>query len=105
MEPFELEHIKTGGDEMSYYSVKMNQEMTVRQLCDYALAHKNEWGYVEIFKDSPFLPLRSFEYRCGKEVKNTLTDEDMNSVIVSMSASGGWSRMDYTIKESNLKAK
>lgn len=91
MKPIEFTESKGPfGDECSLYKVKVRKQMSVRDLIDYVLAENGEWGYI-------VLNTHRLEYRHGRIVSDTLTDEDKQTEIKDMFAYGGWSRMDYKV--------
>ena len=94
-----LEFIHTGGpygDETSTYNVKINKEKPIiRDIINYVLNETREWGYI-VINDN--MPNYDFEYRYGFIVKDNIPEEIKNTEIESITASGGWSRMDYYIK-------
>lgn len=84
------------GDETSSYDVKVNKKfVTVNDIINYVLDKKYEWGYICI--NSHGLT-EDFEYRYGTIIKDNIPEEIKSSNINSITASGGWSRMDYYIK-------
>ena len=83
------------GDDTSTYDVKVNKDgATVTDIINYALSKKEDWGYVCI--DSFFSDKR-LEYRYGIIISDNISSEDKNKVVKTITASGGWSRMDYII--------
>ena len=83
------------GDETSRYDVKVNKDgATVTDIINYALSKKEEWGYVCI--DS-FFSNKRLEYRYGSIISDNISSEDKNKVVKTITASGGWFRMDYII--------
>lgn len=82
---------RTGGDETAPYDVFMEQECTVEDFIT-AVLNMKEWGYIRI------KGYGSIEYRQDKIVSTSLTNDDMAMVIKSVSAAGGWSRMDYYLE-------
>lgn len=80
------------GDCTSSYKVT-DFPTTVGELLKYILEHKkDEWGYIYISNYRN----KVAEYRCGTIVK-PLSDEYKDVRISSLSADGGWSRMDYIV--------
>ena len=88
-----------GSDCTCAYSVKFFGQLTVKQLIKEILSRK-EWGYVDFF-----LSCRKEDNNCsGVEYKyNELLHPDENFkeiqdyLVVSISAAGGWTRMDYQV--------
>lgn len=81
---------RTFGDETAGYSVTLDKEYTVSELFNEILSKKSDWGYFTV-KGSI-----SSEYRWGNIISN-IKQEDSEKKVLSVSASGGWSRMDYVI--------
>lgn len=86
-------------DATSIYDIRINGDITVKELIDRVLSEKKEWGYI-IIDDK-----RKFEYRYGKVVSNKFTDKELNYVIKNMIWTGGWSRSDYVIFKDKQKPK
>ena len=81
-----------GGDATCGYYVELEKEYTVKEFIETVLnERKNEWGFFNI-KGS-----LSCEYRYGELVSDTGLQEIGHRKINKVSASGGWSRMDYQI--------
>lgn len=94
-----LEFIRTGGpygDCTSKYDIKINKEKPIiRDIINYVLNEKQEWGYI-IINDNRLTD--DFEYKYGVIVKDNIPEEIKDTNIESITAIGGWSRMDYYIK-------
>ena len=93
----------TGGDETAPYDVSDYQAKTIVEFIHEVLAQSpNEWGYIEV-KDGPaceeFHWRTRIEYRYG-ELLNDIPEAWLYRKIVSVTAAGGWSRMDYLITPS-----
>ena len=85
------------GDETAPYEVTDYKAQTVADFVDEVLREKpREWGYISVFEGCFFNAPRC-EYRDGK-LLSTLQDNELQKIIVSVKAEGGWSRMDYYIK-------
>ena len=83
------------GDDTCSYDVKVNKNgATVTDIINYALSRKQDWGYVCI---GSFFSDKRLEYRHGTVISDNISSEDKNKVVKTISASGGWSRMDYII--------
>jgi len=80
----------TRGDCMSGYEVILDKDYTVKELLDEVLSRTGEWGYFCVKNGS------SIEYRYGKCL-SALSGIDSQKQVSSVNASGGYSRMDYTI--------
>ena len=99
MKLFELEH-KGGpfGDACTLYKMVFPQETTVRELIDYVIKQfKNEWGNIDIGQWPPHM-LR-LEYRYGRIISDEIPEYMKDSVILDADAYGGWTNMNYIIKE------
>lgn len=83
------------GDACAPYEVLLNRESTLRDLVDYIIQNDREWGYVTIYG---MVDDQKLEYRYGKILKNEFTENELNSVLLSVGSCGGWSRMDYVVK-------
>ena len=86
----------TGGDETAGYDVILDKDYTVQTLIDEILLNKNEWGKISIDGYD------SCEYKKG-ELLSQLGNNTLTKSVDKVTASGGWSRMDYfvTISKSN----
>ena len=87
------------GDCTSRYNV-IDFPQTVREFVYEVLKDPKEWGYIGIRNSD--LPFKVFgnpniEYAYGKLKAENFSDEWLNRKIVSVRASGGWSRMDYLL--------
>jgi hypothetical protein len=87
---------KTSGDETTPYTVSLNKECTVGEFIDCVLK-RNEWGYIGLKSYGHIFGSPNCEYRGDKIVKTEFTDEILSQKVLTVSASGGWSRMDYLI--------
>ena len=100
-----------GSDECAGYEVILDKPCTVKEFIDMALKEKdNEWGQFHIVKPHILAsyPLPSniaatAEYSSGKlKTENTIPEKYLSKTISKITASGGWSRMDYYIKVKNF---
>lgn len=83
----------TGGDCCAGYKVEFSKEYTVREFIKEVLEkYPGEWGYFEL-KNLNI----STEYNRGRLLKLKFADAILDSKIVRAYASGGWSRMDYSL--------
>ena len=93
---FELIH--SGGpysDETSSYKVKLNGEYTVKSFIQEVLS-KKEWGYIGIDDGNTIFGNPRIEYHSNVALQD-MTEEYLRLKVISVRASGGWSRMDYLI--------
>ena len=90
------------GDCTCGYKVLLDKEYTVQEFVDTVLTEKNkEWGYIGIYDPSDFIGRTSgslcIEYRYGEIKSEKFRNDILSQIILSVSASGGWSRMDYVL--------
>ena len=90
----------TGGDETAPYTVTDYRAKTIVEFVNEVLEQNpKEWGYIEV-KDEPagdgFHWNTRIEYRYG-QLLNEIPDTWQYREIGSVTAAGGWSRMDYLI--------
>lgn len=93
-----FKHLQSNGDATSNYAVEFSKGLTTRKLVDIVLRHSpDEWGYVEL-KD-PYKRSEILEYKCGKivSIDNALFEKVADIEIATITASGGYSRMDYVV--------
>lgn len=90
-----IQSARAGSDCTAPYSIVLEKEYTVEEFINAALhEYDNEWGYFGVFDGKSVFGNPECEYSNGS-VLNTLPDDILRSKIVSVKASGGWSRMDY----------
>ena len=83
----------TGGDCTAGYRVDLDKEYTVSEFIEEVLQRfSNEWGYFCIKN-----LFTRIEYRSGKLIENMIEGNVLSAKIVSVTANGGWSSMDYNI--------
>ena len=96
-----------GGDCTRPYDVSLCKDFTVEELIRVITegvdeCGRSEWGYIGICNRGyyPFTVERC-EYRGGEIISKNIPEEQLRKKVVSVRASGGWSRMDYclTIEE------
>lgn len=74
------------------YDVRLSRPCTVGEFIRTVLAtFPNEWGTFRIYC------MGVCEYRAGEVLKCDFSYDTLEREIYSISASGGWSRMDYLI--------
>lgn len=88
-----LNEILSCGDCTSIYSVSLDREYTIREFIDEILT-KNEWGF--IYVNDINNPSADCEYRQNVLISE-LPSDMLDYKIEKVTASGGWTRMDYTI--------
>ena len=83
------------GDATSNYDVQFHQTFTVRDFILHILHNKgDEWGYFIIERE------RVVEYSHGRLIEllnGDLLYKNLDENVVKITASGGWTRMDYII--------
>lgn len=83
----------TFGDCTAGYRVDLDKEYTVSEFINEVLKKEpNEWGYFKIKNTR-----EKVEYRHGEILNNNFDNEILSARIISISAHGGWSNMDYLI--------
>lgn len=89
----------TGGDCTAGYNVNFDKEYTLQEFIDAVLTNKGEWGYIKVAKrcciwyDYPCIG-----YRYGKITgKPNIPETVYGYKVKSVTASGGWSRMDFIV--------
>ena len=90
---------RTFGDCTAGYAVTMDKEYTVEEFISEVLT-RNEWGCICIYNEGQAW-LESGTPNCEYKQDKLVTEmqkEVLQRKIKSVTASGGWSRMDYVIK-------
>lgn len=86
------------GDCTCGYEVLLDKEYTVQEFVDAVLSEMNkEWGYIRIYNPFNFFESPCIRYRHGEIISDKFGNDILNKKIMSVSASGGWSRMDYIL--------
>lgn len=81
------------GDCTAGYRVDLDKEYTVSEFINEVLKKEpSEWGYFKIKNTG----VRT-EYRHGKILENNFDNDTLSAKIISMTAHGGYSNMDYSI--------
>lgn len=91
-----------GGDATVPYSVVLEKKCTVKEFADAVRFEcPGEWGSITVIvsgEDISFLECqRVLNYAYGKEQENFIPNEIMQKEVLSVTAAGGWSRMDYYV--------
>ena len=95
-----IELVKTSspyGDSTCMYDVIFKSEMTLQEFVNEVLDNKSEWGIITV-KDTNFTTIIRIKYKYGVIENNEeihLKMEDYH--ILSATANGGWSLMDYRV--------
>ena len=86
------------GDACSSYSFTISNEMTLKEFVELIVnENPNEWGVV---REGSGLEKIYAEYRWG-EIKYLTDTPDKIIIYPKGRAHGGWSNMDYYVKEEN----
>lgn len=97
---FRFVHLRDNGDATANYDITLDREYTVQEFIITVLANRpREWGYIGIRSnsiDGQFLGDPRMEYRRGT-ILSALPNDILSKKIKSVSASGGWSNMDYLL--------
>ena len=96
--PFKLEQTTpTGGDCCAGYQVTIiKPDFTIGDLCDYVVKEiPRDWGSVEALG-------HKMEYKWGKVLSDNIPDDIKKKVLKKCFANGGWSLMDYIIREGDF---
>lgn len=89
---------KVYGDCTADYKVILDKQYTVREFVSFVLSQKDEWGAIQIYDpDKSWLDYDEYEYRYGN-LNDDIPNEIMEKKIISVSAHGGWTAMDYVLK-------
>lgn len=90
---------KTGSDCTCPYSVTSDTPLTVAELIQQILARK-EWGYINFYygkiKWGTAISKVEYDNTQLSNANENFTNIQKN-LVVKISASGGWSRMDYDV--------
>lgn len=91
------------GDCICGYGIILDREYTVKDFIDTVLTERTyEWGYIGIYDQSDFVGRHfgnpNVEYSHGKITTDNFTEDILSKEVKDVSASGGWSRMDYILK-------
>lgn len=89
----------TAGDCTAGYKVTLDKEYTLQEFIDAVLTNKGEWGYINVAKgDCAWYNYPRFSYRYGEVYgEPNLPEEVYGYKVKSVTASGGWSAMDYIV--------
>lgn len=86
------------GDCTCGYRIELDKEYTVGEFINAVLSEKNkEWGSIGIYDGRSIFGSPGCQYEYGTLTTDNLPEDTLNATINSVSASGGWSRMDYLI--------
>lgn len=94
-----IRFIQTGttlGDCTTPYEGEFEKPMEVHELVALVLENTQDWGYIGIRDNETIFGNPRCEYRYGK-LLSELPNELMCKKIERISASGGWTRMDYLL--------
>ena len=98
-----IQSTPVSGDCTCGYNVKLDREYTVKDFIDTVLSERTrEWGCIGMYDQSDFVGRYfgnpNMEYSHGKIVTSNFTEDILRKEVKDVSASGGWSRMDYILK-------
>ena len=106
----ELNFVKTrdNGDATSEYNVLFTEVFTVEQFLHEYLLKQNEWGYVSV--DKPYYVsddsiILEYQDDIAFNINTNLLEKVRHKIVTKIEASGGWSRMDYTLFTKEIKEK
>ena len=87
------------GDCSAYYDVRLDKPHTVDEFINLVLIErKGEWGEFKIYNPNvSWLGYERYEYRYGI-LNNSVPNDLLEKKIISITAHGGWTRMDYLLK-------
>lgn len=84
-----------GGDCTAPYDVILDKSYTVAEfVAEILKCNPKEWGIISIATPKGYIEIN---YYCGK-IEELLPEVIGNTSVLQVKASGGWSRMDYSIK-------
>lgn len=85
------------GDATSSYIVDVPENFTFKDLIKEVLK-REEWGYIRIYKENTaWYDYPRIEYHKDKILSAFCDEEDLNKIVISVGAFGGWGSMDYTV--------
>lgn len=88
----------TGGDCTALYGVELDHHYTLKEFVNEVLQnYPGEWGSFKLCERGKWMPYKAFRYKHGI-LTDAIPSELANKPIVSISANGGWSNMDYIIR-------
>lgn len=83
----------------SGYKIILDKEYTVKSFIETVLKERpKEWGYISISTKGSLFGNPSCEYRYGEIISKPLDNIFLNKKVVDVTASGGWSSMNYIMK-------
>ena len=86
------------GDCTCGYDITLDKDYTVGEFIETVLKEKDkEWGYIGIAAKGEWFGKPNCEYRRGKLISEQMKEDYLNKKVKEVTASGGWSRMDYLI--------
>ena len=94
---FRLHKIRhEGSDCTAPYDVELNGEYSVEQFIHDVLLNEREWGKIGIYNGQGLITDPNCEYKHGILISE-LPEEYLKLRVVSATAHGGWSLMDYVL--------
>lgn len=79
------------GDCTAPFEVVLSKGCTLKELIEAVISNEREWGYVGLEG------VNKCEYRWGKVLFNNFSNAELDCVVDRVTASGGWTRMDYQV--------
>jgi len=80
------------------YDVIIIENGTVGDFIDAVLKNRSEdWGYIGINSNESVFGKPKMEYKHGKAINREALSDFESKQVKSVTADGGWSRMDYVI--------
>jgi hypothetical protein len=91
---------RTGGDCTAPYNVEFHSAMTLSEFIDDVIKDYYSWGKIAVKDIYQYRGKKIIEYSEGKlddEKTSVFSELELNSIIKSATAHGGYSLMDYEI--------
>lgn len=87
------------GDCTASYKVILRGNGTVNDFVDAVInSHPGDWGYIGIKEKGHIFGNPNMRYSRGKTISREALEKVKDYPIKSVTADGGWSRMDYLIE-------
>ena len=91
----DISYGRSGTDCSNEYLISFPKGMTVREFIEEQLKDTSEWGYFGV-KRLVYKPdALCCSYKYGAIESKALPEEVLDSVIIEVTGSGGWSRSDF----------
>lgn len=94
---------RIGGDCTAPYDVTLCKELTLVEFIEAVVKGvdgygRSEWGCISIDDGSKYYNAPSCHYKHGEIEAENIPEEMLSRKVKSVSASGGWSNMDYRVQ-------